>query len=234
VAGGARAWEQAGGARWPRLPRGCRPRAGWATTVRGRRGGWPPGWAGPEGPMGVPAGWARGPDAAQAGSGRSRFAAGSAVTWGNGWWACQDLNLGPHPYQVSRAQRCADRRFPRSLASVRGEGMRSNSPPGSAHGRAAGAAGKVGKPPSPARRWGCRVARQPHRIGVAMSSDQAAWPARNLRPARMASIAASAVATGGAILDGPGRSAVDRDVDGVDVQLGGRVGAGGRVGLEHA
>src|SRR4029450_9920321 len=28
-------------------------------------------------------------------------------------------------YQVSRARRCADRRFPRSLASVRGEGMRS-------------------------------------------------------------------------------------------------------------
>jgi hypothetical protein len=44
---------------------------------------------------------------------------------GEQWWACQDLNLGPHPYQVSRAQRCADRRFPRSLASVRGEGMRS-------------------------------------------------------------------------------------------------------------
>jgi len=35
------------------------------------------------------------------------------------------LNLGPHPYQVSRAQRCADRGFPRSLATVRGEGMRS-------------------------------------------------------------------------------------------------------------
>jgi hypothetical protein len=30
-----------------------------------------------------------------------------------------------HPYQVSRAKRCADQRFPRSLASVRGEGMRS-------------------------------------------------------------------------------------------------------------
>ena len=41
------------------------------------------------------------------------------------WWACQDLNLGPHPYQVSGAKRCADRHFPRSLASVRGEGMRS-------------------------------------------------------------------------------------------------------------
>jgi hypothetical protein len=23
-----------------------------------------------------------------------------AVSWGNGWWACQDLNLGPHPYQA--------------------------------------------------------------------------------------------------------------------------------------
>src|SRR5215211_2715960 len=38
-----------------------------------------------------------GPSAAQAGSERSRLAADSAVTCGNGWWACQDLNLGPHP-----------------------------------------------------------------------------------------------------------------------------------------
>ena len=28
-------------------------------------------------------------------------AVGSAVTCGNSWWACQDLNLGPHPYQGS-------------------------------------------------------------------------------------------------------------------------------------
>jgi hypothetical protein len=40
-------------------------------------------------------------------------------------WAWLDLNQRPHPYQVSRAKRCADRRFPRSLATVRGEGMRS-------------------------------------------------------------------------------------------------------------
>src|SRR5215217_4606841 len=44
------------------------------------------------------------------------------------WWAWEDLNLRLHPYQVSRAKRCADRRFPRSPASVRGEGMRSNAP----------------------------------------------------------------------------------------------------------
>jgi hypothetical protein len=43
-------------------------------------------------------------------------------------WAWLDLNQRPHPYQVSRAKRCADRRFPRSLATVRREGMRSNSP----------------------------------------------------------------------------------------------------------
>ena len=41
------------------------------------------------------------------------------------WWAWLDLNQRPHPYQVSRAQRCADRRFPRSLPSVRGDGMSS-------------------------------------------------------------------------------------------------------------
>jgi hypothetical protein len=56
--------------------------------------GLPPGWAGPEGPVGVPAGWAYGPSAAQAGGGRSRVAADSAVTCWIGWWACQDLNLG--------------------------------------------------------------------------------------------------------------------------------------------
>jgi hypothetical protein len=52
-------------------------------------------------PLGVPAGMGCGPSAAQAGSGRSRLVVGSAVTWGDGWWACQDLNLGPHPYQGS-------------------------------------------------------------------------------------------------------------------------------------
>jgi hypothetical protein len=86
-------------ARWPQRSRGCRPRAGWATTVSGGRGACRPGGRGPEGPVGVPAGWACGPSAAQAGSGRSRLAADSAVTCWNGWWACQDLNLGPHPYQ---------------------------------------------------------------------------------------------------------------------------------------
>jgi hypothetical protein len=41
-----------------------------------------------------------------------------------GWWACQDLNLGPHPYQQSRAKRYADEHFPRSNASVRREVIR--------------------------------------------------------------------------------------------------------------
>jgi hypothetical protein len=35
-----------------------------------------------------------------------------AVSWGDGWWACQDLNLGPHPYQQSSSERHADRCFP--------------------------------------------------------------------------------------------------------------------------
>jgi hypothetical protein len=42
------------------------------------------------------------------------------------WWAWLDLNQRPHPYQVSRAERCADRRLRRSRASVTGEGLRSN------------------------------------------------------------------------------------------------------------
>jgi hypothetical protein len=45
----------AGGAGWPRQPGGCRSWAGWATTVRGRRGACRPGGRAPEGPMGVPA-----------------------------------------------------------------------------------------------------------------------------------------------------------------------------------
>jgi hypothetical protein len=68
-----------------------------------------------------------GPDVDHGQRERRRLDGRDAVTCGDGWWACQDLNLGPHPYQVSRAQRCADRRFPRSLPSVGGEGMRSNS-----------------------------------------------------------------------------------------------------------
>ena len=62
-------------------------------------------------------------------------------------WAWLDLNQRPHPYQVSRAQRCADRRFPRSPTSVRGEGMRSNNLVRTGHGHVAGAAGKVCQQP---------------------------------------------------------------------------------------
>ena len=41
------------------------------------------------------------------------------------WWAWLDLNQRPHPYPQSRAYRCATLRFCRSLATVRGEVMRS-------------------------------------------------------------------------------------------------------------
>src|SRR6266545_5966592 len=34
------------------------------------------------------------------------------------WWACQDLNLGPRPYQQPTGNRCADDRFRRSRATV--------------------------------------------------------------------------------------------------------------------
>jgi hypothetical protein len=100
----ARGWRRegtgAGRRREVAAPAVWLPLLGWvATTVRGRRGACRPGRRGPEGPMGLPAGWACGPSAAQAGSERSRLAVSSAVTWGDGWWACQDLNLGPHPYQ---------------------------------------------------------------------------------------------------------------------------------------
>jgi hypothetical protein len=71
--------------------------AGWATTVGGGREGCRPGGRARTGQWACRWGWACGPSAAQAGSGRFRLAAGSAVTCGNSWWACQDLNLGPHP-----------------------------------------------------------------------------------------------------------------------------------------
>jgi hypothetical protein len=74
--------------------------AGWATTVGGGHGACRPGGRVRRGRWACRRGWACGPSAAQAGSGRSRVAAGSALTCGVGWWACQDLNLGPHPYQA--------------------------------------------------------------------------------------------------------------------------------------
>jgi hypothetical protein len=95
------------------------PSSGWV----GDHGGWwswrlTRGWMGPEGPMGVPAGMGvrpqRGPGRQPALPGRR----GSAVTCGDGWWACQDLNLGPHPYQLNAGNRCAHRRFCRSRVPV--------------------------------------------------------------------------------------------------------------------
>jgi hypothetical protein len=39
------------------------------------------------------------------------------------WWACQDLNLGPHPYQLNAGNRCAQGPFRSSRSTVRGEVM---------------------------------------------------------------------------------------------------------------
>jgi hypothetical protein len=47
--------------------------------------------------LGATARRACGPTAAQAGSGYDRPGGGSALSWENRGWACQDLNLGPHP-----------------------------------------------------------------------------------------------------------------------------------------
>jgi hypothetical protein len=60
----------------------------------------PAGLVDPEGHWRGRRGWACGPSAAPAGSERARLAAGSALTCDDGGWACQDLNLGPHPYQA--------------------------------------------------------------------------------------------------------------------------------------
>src|SRR4029450_5823464 len=42
-----------------------------------------------------------------------------------GWWACQDLNLGPHPYQLTAGNRCADGPFRRSRPTGAAKVMRS-------------------------------------------------------------------------------------------------------------
>jgi hypothetical protein len=60
-----------------------------------------------------------------AGSGRRRR---HGLGWqrcelGEPWWACQDLNLGPHPYQQNAGNRCAKRRSRRSRSTVRVEVM---------------------------------------------------------------------------------------------------------------
>jgi hypothetical protein len=39
------------------------------------------------------------------------------------WWACQDLNLGPHPYQPNAGNRCAVGRFPSSRPTVGAKGI---------------------------------------------------------------------------------------------------------------
>jgi hypothetical protein len=112
-------------ARWPRLPRGCRPRVGWATTVGDGCGACRRGGRAGEGRWAGRRGWGCGPGAAQADGGRSWLAAGSAVTCGNRGWAFPGLNLGPHPYQRNAGNRCAKRRFPSSRPTVGAKVMRS-------------------------------------------------------------------------------------------------------------
>ena len=89
-------------------------------------GGWSspsltPGWADPEGPLEVPAGMGarpqRGPSRQRALPARCRQRC-DLRRW---WWACQDLNLGPHPYQQNAGNRCAKRRSRRSRSTVGAE-----------------------------------------------------------------------------------------------------------------
>ena len=65
----------------------------------------------------------RGPDVDQERNERRRSQDGDALTCWVGWWACQDLNLGPHPYQQNAGNRCADDRSCRSRSTVEGEVM---------------------------------------------------------------------------------------------------------------
>ena len=67
----------------------------------------------------------RGPDVDQGHGGRRRSEDRDALTCWVGWWACQDLNLGPHPYQLNAGNRCANRHLCRSRPTVGAQGMRS-------------------------------------------------------------------------------------------------------------
>jgi hypothetical protein len=39
------------------------------------------------------------------------------------WWACQDVNLGPHPDQQNAGNRCANGRLPWARSTVDGKVM---------------------------------------------------------------------------------------------------------------
>jgi hypothetical protein len=84
-------------------------------------------------------------DASNLGWGRKRSDQRLRWSWAD-LWAWLDLNQRPHPHQVSRAKRCAQGRFPRSPASVKGEGMRSNSSAQTAPIRPAPRATQAGRP----------------------------------------------------------------------------------------
>jgi hypothetical protein len=107
-------------------------------------------------------------------------------------WAWEDLNLRPHPYQQSRAERHADQRFPRSLASVKGEVIRCYSLAEPAHGRDAVAAGKIGQQPVAGQGVGAAGGRGSPIAWRDRDPDQATGPTRVLRPERLTAYTVSA------------------------------------------
>ena len=62
-----------------------------------------------------------GPDVDQERNERRRLDGRDALTCWVVWWACQDLNLGPHPYQQNAGNRYANRHSRRSCPTVEGE-----------------------------------------------------------------------------------------------------------------
>jgi hypothetical protein len=110
-------------------------------------------------------------------------------------WAWLDLNQRPHPYQQSGAHRCADRRFPRSPLTVRGEVMRSCNPARINAPTSVVATGKVCQQPVAGKAMGLpvgaaapsmadRVRRRARAEPCAWSAWQLARPARPPTPGR--------------------------------------------------
>src|SRR5215216_4843270 len=92
-----------------------------------------------------------------------------------GWWAWEDLNLRPHPYQLNAGNRCANRPFPSSRPTVGAQGMRSISPLVCVLANALGT----------------------HRLDVVSAGDDAAmaWRPRQPRPGPPIEAAADSVAS---------------------------------------
>src|SRR4029453_16827822 len=125
------------------------------------------------------------------------------MSWGNGWWACQDLNLGTHPYQQSGAYRCATLHFRRWCATVEGQVMRSYVPADERMDRTPRPRDKLEDQSVAGKAMGLPGGRGSPITRRDRDRDQVDWPTRVLRPGRMAACTASPPARARAAASNP-------------------------------